>query len=347
MQRQTIWALRGDNLTEMVAELDLPVSLRERLVGRASSLGRGDMERWLADLPDVVGTLAERWELTMGAALPSSSSYVAAADRDSGEACILKIGAPVRGGTVSTAREARALRAAGPAAARLLEEDIDAGALLLARATGPSLEKLCERDDDLATEILASAMVSFQSAAGTGTDLPPLSVLEDTFEEFDRGPHGASYRGRGLADTLAEIDSGLRDLRKATATARRVLQELLADKVAAVVLHGDLHHRNVLADDQKGWVVIDPKGFSGAPAYDVGALLYNPRPFPARLDDVETVVRRRLAVMSGVVAIDQGLLAAWGYVGSVLSLLWSLEDGGDLDRHDVRMYTVAALRKLI
>jgi hypothetical protein len=51
--------------------------------------------------------------------------------------------------------------------------------------------------------------------------------------------------------------------------------------------------------------------------------------------------------MSGVVAIDQPLLAAWGYVKSVLSLLWSLEDGGDLDRDDIRMHTLAALRKLI
>jgi len=331
----------------MVAPLYLSESFRERLVGRAPSGSRGEMERWLSDLPDVVDALAERWELTLGAAFASSRSYVAAADREPGEACVLKIGAPVRRGTGSTAREARALRAAGSAAVRLLAEDTDASALLLARATGPSLDKVCETDDDLATEILGSAMVSFQSAAGPGSGLPPLSVLEDTFEEFDRGPHGASYRGRGLTDTLAEIDSGLRDLRRATATARRVLEELLADKVAPVVVHGDLHHRNVLADDQQGWVVIDPKGYFGAPGYDVGALLYNPRPFPARLDDVESVVRRRLAVMSGVVAIDQPLLAAWGYVKSVLSLLWSLEDGGDLARDDIRMHTLAALRKLI
>ena len=35
---------------------------------------------------------------------------------------------------------------------------------------------------------------------------------------------------------------------------------LCASQSAVRLLHGDLHHRNVLSDSRKGWLAIDPKG---------------------------------------------------------------------------------------
>ncbi|MGO8877255.1 MAG: aminoglycoside phosphotransferase family protein [Acidimicrobiales bacterium] len=327
----------------MVTELDLPESFRLRIL---ASGDRSERARWLRDLPDVVATLAERWELRVGERFPLSWSYVVAARRESGDECVLKIGPPVGDEDEGTVREGLALRLAGQSAVSVLEEDDDAGALLLQRATGGPLSAMCERDDGSATEILAHAMLGFWVAAGPESGLPPLSRLEDTFEEFDRGPHGASYRGRDLAATLGEIDSGVRELRAAAVTARRVLEELLADRAASVLVHGDLHHDNVLEDEAKGWLVIDPKGFFGDPGYDVAAMFYNPMPFPLGLGDMEALVRRRLDAMSDITRIDDDKLAAWGYVKAVLSLLWSLQVG-EISRHDVRMYTMATLRNLI
>jgi streptomycin 6-kinase len=330
----------------VVTELDLPEAYRKRIL-EAGGGDRADRARWLRDLPDVVATLAERWELRIGEQFPLSWNYVVGATRESGDACVLKIGPPVGDDGEDTVREGRALRIAGPSAATLLDEDVEAGALLLERATGGSLAAMCERDDDRATEILASAMVAFWVPAGPDSGLPSLAVLEDTFEEFDRGRHGASYRGKDITATLAEIDSGLRDLRAAAGTARRVLQELLANRAAPVVVHGDLHHDNVLEDETKGWMVIDPKGFAGDAGYDTSAMLYNPFEYTSRIPDVEPLVRRRLDLMTGIVGIDGDLLVAWGYVKAVLSLLWSLEGDGELQRHDVRMHVMSVLRQLI
>ncbi|HKA75114.1 MAG TPA: aminoglycoside phosphotransferase family protein [Xanthobacteraceae bacterium] len=38
------------------------------------------------------------------------------------------------------------------------------------------------------------------------------------------------------------------------------------------LLHGDLHHDNILWDATRGWVAVDPKGVIGEPAYEFGAL---------------------------------------------------------------------------
>ena len=130
-------------------------------------------------------------------------------------------------------------------------------------------------------------------------------------------------------------------------TARRVFEELLADKHPPVVLHGDLHHDNVLEDEARGWVVVDPKGYFGDAGFDTGTMLYNPMFDEHRHYDVGPRLRRRMTVMSGIVGIDVNLLAAWGYVKSVISLVETLQDGGELDRYGLRMRTIESLRQII
>ena len=42
-----------------------------------------------------------------------------------------------------------------------------------------------------------------------------------------------------------------------------------------VVLHGDLHHWNILSSEREPYLIIDPKGYFGDPGYEVGAFLAN------------------------------------------------------------------------
>ena len=117
----------------MVAALELPEPFRRRVLAGGGG-DRAERSRWLRDLPDVVATLVERWELDLGELLPLSWSYVVAATRPPGDACVLKIEPPTTDGEGSV-REGLALRLAGPSAVSVFEEDADAGALLLERAT--------------------------------------------------------------------------------------------------------------------------------------------------------------------------------------------------------------------
>jgi len=328
----------------VATQLDLPEQFRRRII----AIGGREWAQWLDSLPELVATLADQWGLDLRETFPLTHSYVVAAEREGTAELVLKIGPPVEPGGEGTVREALALRLAGPSAVRVVDEDHEAGAILLERATpGTPLSSMWRSDDDAATEILGSAMQDFWQPADVTCGLPPLSDLEDTFEEFDRGPHGASALPKDLVGQLADITSGLRDLRAAATTARRVFQELLADRAPSVLLHGDLHHDNTLADEARRWVVIDPKGFVGDRAYDATAMLYNPLPGFSEVSDPDPVLHRRLAILSHVLGVDRERLAAWGYVKAVLSMLWALEDGGQLDGTDVRLRVIAALRRLI
>jgi len=51
---------------------------------------------------------------------------------------------------------------------------------------------------------------------------------------------------------------------------------LLADQHDVGVLHGDIHHGNILDFGPRGWLTIDPKGLIGERDFDYANLFCNP-----------------------------------------------------------------------
>lgn len=314
---------------------------------------------WVDRLPELTATYLERWELEAAGELRLSHAYVVPVQRADGRACVLKLQPTDVADAHAAERELLGLRLAGPAAVRVAEEDAANGALLLERALpGTNLEDLAVDDDDAATESLALVIGDYGRplADAAASDLRPFEELAEAFERFDRSPHGAVARRRleAAPETRLSVVLGVDEhgtavpaLRSARATAERVLTELLADRPERALLHGDLHHGNVLSDEERGLVVVDPWGLVGERSADVAPALHNPCPLVAASPDVDALVARRLAVYAEVLGLDGERLAAWCYVYSVIRALWSLEDGGELSSGDARVRTVAALRRRI
>jgi len=87
------------------------------------------------------------------------------------------------------------------------------------------------------------------------------------------------------------------------------------------VLHGDLHHGNLLRAERAPWLAIDPKGLAGDPPFDVCQFLLNPQePPPERL-----VARLRLLVAE--LGLDARRTKRWAFAHSMLNACWSVEDG--------------------
>lgn len=70
----------------------------------------------------------------------------------------------------------------------------------------------------------------------------------------------------GMPDPTVELKDDEREA---------LYDELMAASEERVVLHGDLHHWNILSGQREPWLVIDPKGLVGDPGYEVGAFLAN------------------------------------------------------------------------
>jgi streptomycin 6-kinase len=108
--------------------------------------------------------------------------------------------------------------------------------------------------------------------------------------------------------------------------AQRIYSDLCATQRNPALLHGDLHHYNVLSDHRRGWCAIDAKGVVGELEYELGAALRNPIDRPdlfATLDAVE----RRLEQFGLALGLDVSRARGWAFAQAVLSAIWSVEDG--------------------
>lgn len=284
------------------------MSLPASFVQRVTATFEPDGASWLAALPALLAEFAARWELDLGPPFALSYNYVAPARRADGTRAVLKLGVPC--GELST--EIDALRHyAGRGACRLLAADEERGALLLERLLpGDTLAPLARTDDAAATRIAAQVMSRLWA--------PPPSVHRyPTVERW----------AAGLADVRPHFGGGTGPFPPALLDrAEGLFAELLPSQAAPVVLHGDLHHMNILAASPDLWRAIDPKGIIGEPAYEVGALMRNPIPDVRSWPELPRVLERRIAVLAETLELDRRRIHGWSLAQAVLSAWWSVED---------------------
>ena len=108
--------------------------------------------------------------------------------------------------------------------------------------------------------------------------------------------------------------------------ARSYARELAATEQAEVVCHGDPHGGNVLQRGS-GWAMVDPDGFVGERAYDLGVVLRDAcREFRAAEDAAvgagPMMLRDGCAHLSAAAGVEQERVWRWGFVERVTTGLY-------------------------
>ena len=285
-----------------------PSVLVQNALGAWGDEGR----RWLDDLPGIAADVARDWDLRIGRVYDLSMHWVAEATLEDGTSAVLKLG-PVQPGHLD--HEAAALEFyGGDGAVRLLARDAERGALLLERAVpGTLARELVPGRDEEATAAVIGLIRRLHRPAPPDCPLPDLAIEGAAFEAHLRRFPGDGPLPRHLVER-----------------AGRLFAELCADPVEKVVLHGDLHHDNVLRAEREPWLAIDPHGYVGDPGYEVGALLYNPDP-DDRDETLLKLVPARIEQLADGLGMARERVETWGFVVAVLSEVWTTEDGGTPD----------------
>jgi streptomycin 6-kinase len=183
--------------------------------------------------------------------------------------------------------------------------DVDDGAVLLERVQpGTSLVTVVDRgDDDRATAVLADVMARMKPAMLT--DVPTAREWGAAFDHTDT-------RDAGVSVDVVE-------------RAQQVYGTLGDSQQSPRLVHGDLHHENVLLDTERGWLAIDPKGLAAELEFEVGAALRNPLQRPDVFTNPETIARR-VDRFTRDLRLDESRVLAWAFAQSVLAVIWLIED---------------------
>lgn len=251
---------------------------------------------WLSRVPATVDALAARWDLSVGDPFESGAAWVAAATRDDGGDCVLKLGMPHMEGR----DEIAGLRFWDSApTVRLLEADDSLNAMLLERCMpGHSLRTRPEVEQDVViTELLRGLWQAPPPEAGFRS----LSIMLDDWEQEAMQSEAAS---RDPALFRAGLD---------------VYRKFSRDGSPQVLLATDLHAGNVLSARREPWLAIDPKPFVGDPTYDLTQHLLN---CGERLHADPLAVTDTVAGMAGV---DARRLRSWTFARIVVNP-WSVDD---------------------
>lgn len=202
------------------------------------------------------------------------------------------------------------------------------GALLLERLRpGDSLVAMAvEGRDEEATAILADVIQRmFGCEPPTGC-----ATLHDWASGFQR--YSASG-DRRIPEHLVE-------------EGHRWYSQLCASQRQPRLLHGDLHHSNVLFDSGRGWLAIDPKGVIGEVEYEIGAVLRNPAERPDLFASSE-IVERRLKHFARRLNLDFERALGWGLAQAILSAIWGIEDGFTVDAKDPSLRLAHAIQPML
>ncbi|MDR1334073.1 MAG: aminoglycoside phosphotransferase family protein [Holosporaceae bacterium] len=253
-------------------------------------------QRWLDELDNTVANLAKKWNLRDLVAYDNLTFNYVLRGFQNDVPIVLKVG--IRDGNL--AKEAQTLQFFENHGAMKLIDWAD-GALLLQRAVpGNSLMEYFPHREEESIEIAADVIRKLHSISNNSKNFIPIEDLLGDFHKKWDIPDHFIFKAQCMAEHLLKT------------TTRRI------------IMHGDLHHDNILRNGD-GWKIIDPVGMAGDPAYEIASFMLNPIDKIWKCENAATIIKNRIEKFSALLAINPRRIAQWTFVKSVLCWIWTLE----------------------
>lgn len=305
------------------------LSLADDHLNRIEQFFGDEGRQWIDDYPQTLETCVSRWNLELKERLEGGfgANQIFAGVNHLGENVVLKMGVP----NPELNSEIATLQIYdGSNSVKLLQSDSSMGALLLQRIEpGTMLKGFASNEEE--TRI----------AAGFMQRLPREPASDSVF------PHFSEWALNAFSEFRNKTPEQFLNFSPYVEMAETLFLELSGTEEPDALLHGDLHHENILFDTQKGWLVIDPKGVIGKPVLEAGRFLQNFFKTDAeenkdkkaqvaqiqiaqiqvaqtKVQSIKDQVTQRVRIISQVLKRDQDEILKAGMVDLIMSSCWTI-----------------------
>ena len=295
-------------------------------------------QKWLSELPSLIKQWEKDFDFNVQFIMPNLTySFVAVVKLGSGKEAILKA-APENDRLVSEMAwfnfYISSLNSRVP---QLYYKDLKRGIFLMERLVpGYSAKKLVqEGKDEDATRAICHVI----------KNLNPLSITDHLLDsKAQSNINSFSYYSfkhvSELAENLSVLEGKVSSQILSQAT--RLFYDLTQDKSHDRVLHGDLHHDNILLGGVSGereerWCAIDPHGYVGPPCFEVGAMLRNPYDCFPRQESLYKTIKKRLQILKEELLFEKEEIWGWVFAYTLLATSWSVSDHGDVPKEHLEI----------
>ncbi|MHC0039564.1 aminoglycoside phosphotransferase family protein [Pseudoneobacillus sp. C159] len=281
------------------------LKLSETYIKNIKAVHKEKGEQWLKQLPELISNCEERWGLKVTEPFELSFNFVAAAIlSENGGQVVLKLSIPSKD-FLNELEALKLFHQHNRNIVKLIDYDEEKGIILLERLQPGQMLATLE-DDEQATRIAANVLKDFWIPAPPNTKLPTTRNREESLIKIRKNnPHAI---GPIPGVWLEEAET--------------VFKEAHLTGTREYLLHGDLHHYNILTHGDS-WMVIDPQGLIGEREYDLIQFLLNKLP----KEHVLEVIEKRIEIFVDELGLNKERILIWGVAHSVLSTAWSVEDG--------------------
>jgi len=276
-------------------------------------------KKWLNELPSILATSIEKYGLSQLEPVSNMSFNFVARGYLSNKPIIVKLGL----NSHALLMEAQCLKAFKDHGCPDVIVNTDNLIIMDCAEPGTTLKKYFPFQDNEATSIVCHVVKNLHAA-----HIP--------------ANHCFCHVHELLTALDKEIDIPNVILKKA----RELRDKLLDSTTKEVLLHGDLHHDNLLKRGSE-WIAIDPKGFIGDPVFELAAFLCNPIPELLQERNPKEILIERIKSCATHFNLTEQRIYDWLYVKSVLCWAWSLEDKLEPTYWQQLLYVLVSTRSYI
>lgn len=139
-----------------------------------------------------------------------------------------------------------------------------------------------------------------------------IAIACAVMDKLHKAPVQNTYNFPNIKDQLKALDKEWNLPNIYLHKARTLRDKLLERTEPQILLHGDLHDKNILQNGEQ-WVVIDPKGVIGYPINEVWAFIID--------------IEKDTEFVANYFRFNLQEVRNWYFVQLILAICWNLEDG--------------------
>lgn len=280
-------------------EMNYPDTFKNKISGAFGEEGK----QWLETIEARVQTCVEKWNIKIEEPVTNLSyNYVLKVVDSLGNPMILKLGVP----GFDFNNEIRALQTYdGNGCAGLIEAESELGAILQKQLVPGTM--LYKEEEISSIQHYIQVWKAIRRPLPVGVKFPS---IEDWSAGLKRYQDSFPNKDGPIPDTDIQL-------------AKDYFVYISETSEGPELLHGDLHHENILYSEDLGWTAIDPKGVSGDPYFDITSFLIN---HLHEKKNPKAILRQRIDLISKELDLDKERFLKASIAMSTLYAAWGIED---------------------
>lgn len=280
--------------------MDIPHVFQEKIINCFGIPG----ETWLHSLEAKTKEIAKKWGLILESPVNNLSyNYVINVKDKKKNEYILKMGLP----GFDFQNEVRTVQHYdGNGCAKVIQSDLEIGAMLLEKLKpGKMLSAI--QDEEVVIKTFCEVWKSIRRPLPDTGEYPTISNWASAFSNYRK---------------MFPTNDGPIPTERVK-MAETYIEEIMQSSNDIQLLHGDLHHENILYSTERGWMAIDPKGVAGDSHFDLISFMIN---HLFSKSNPKELLKLRVETLSEQLHLNHEKLLKAAIGMSTLYACWGVED---------------------